>query len=113
MHEVHGMQSACIVTFAGCSRQRCESAWTMPTAPKLWDGVRDAGCESSRCLRRVASYVFAGTIWGRRPEAIAAENGEATLLGTPVSRYKEVVLFVIKDFTGCVTLIGSTTHTKA
>ena len=51
----------------------------------------------------------------RSAEAIAAENGEATLLGTPVSRYKEVVLFVIKDFTGCVTLIGSTTpqHQRA
>ena len=106
MHEVmHDMQSACIFTVAGCSPAALRVPWTI--------GRRLAAPEmrvaSSRCLRRVASYVFAGTIWGRRPEAIAAENGEATLLGTPVSRYKEVVLFVIKDFTGCVTLIGSTT----
>ena len=77
----------------------------VPTQGSVHSGPR----ASSRCLERVASLFSAGVNSGRRPEAIAAENGEATLLGTPVSRYKEVVLFVIKDFTGCVTLIGSTT----
>ena len=38
---------------------------------------------SSLCLRGGTSYVFAGSFWGRRPEAVAAENGEVPLPGTP------------------------------
>ena len=38
---------------------------------------------SSLCLRKGTSYVSAGSFGGRRPEAIAAENGEVPILGTP------------------------------
>jgi hypothetical protein len=43
---------------------------------------QEAVCASSRCLRRGTSYVFTGSFWGRRPEAIAAENGEVPPLYT-------------------------------
>ena len=51
-----------------------------------------------------------GMFVGRRPKAKSDEFGDVDTLGTPVLRYKGVVLFFIKDFTGCVTLIGSTTR---
>ena len=41
---------------------------------------------------------FHTSICGRRPEAIAAEFGVVSILGTPVLRYKENVLYVIKDW---------------
>ena len=76
VHEVRVVQSASTVTFAGRSQQRRErvdGADARLSAPRT-------SRASSRCLETVASLFSAGVNSGRRPEAIAAEFGLATLL---------------------------------
>ena len=65
------------------TRRRC-----VPSATHTDVITRDAVDDqvvraSSICLRGGTSYVFAGSFWGRRPEAIADENGEVPPPGTP------------------------------
>ena len=105
VHEVRVVQSASTVTFAGRSQQRRERV----------DGAAAPVLFASEVVGPITAYgpstspFLPGMIVGRRPKAKSDEFGDVDTLGTPVLRYKGVVLFFIKDFTGCVTLIGSTT----
>ena len=68
----------------------------------MW--VRDC---STSTYEGGTSYVFAESSEGRRPIAIAAENGEVPLLYTSVLRYKDHVLPVTKDYTRSDDLMGA------
>ena len=77
---------------------------------RCWSADQFA-CVSSLCLRGGTSYVFAGSFWGRRPEAIAAENGEVPPRGirfhTPIlcSHHHTAFAFI-------QTLIGISSHPR-